>query len=765
MRHCSSVTLLHTPTCVAPSLSCARALQVEKEAEKEAKKSAVDEVLYCLCRKPYNPSRLYVCCDLCEEWFHAKCVGIGNKAIKAIEEFVCPACEATSGQRTTWKERRTPKQPKQPSAPTNTNTRASAGAGTSSDHTAMGGEACSTGSKKKSKRARNDDKHAYPIVKLRLCYPRVKLRLRLLPPVDDVVKSLVMTPPADLAAVKTLAETATVNDRVDDGGAAPQVGNAAPSRFRSGLRGTSPPNTSPPPSLPASPPGTPAFAGGTDSNPALPDAAAPSAVQPFALDSSCAPTNPSATASDDAALVTSNASPDDGGSTLAASAAAWLQAGSAVEVAIAVVGMQGSWYPASVMEAFDDDALISISGLRSASQPDAALQERYPVTQLRPAAPRSPAVFMEQLTQGSLVEFWYQQGWWHALVKERPALTNASLTTGGEWVLQSVQYGNCHRVSDPLLRPCWSWSYRTGGWATISELTLPALPPVRAPAAAAAPVPVKPVVKQAEATPAPAATALEPEPAPASTFAPAAAATSLAPALAKRPAKRKLNDVSVREREESQRREAKGLLLENFAVGKLVEVRGQEDGFFGSWYAARVLEVREARSAVKLRLCYLAFQEEDGSCCEDWIELQHVRPIPPDHEPGFIEGLKKGGPLEVNVEEGWWEVELCGAVGPDLFLVAAKRYQANAFVLALCTAARIPAALLLASHNHAHAHDTCDVIAARADRLLQLTDRRLARIFPFSAGRAQRAAFPTAACVEVGGAKAHLGGARAQRQS
>ena len=76
-----------------------------------------------------------------------------------------------------------------------------------------------------------------------------------------------------------------------------------------------------------------------------------------------------------------------------------------------------------------------------------------------------------------------------------------------------------------------------------------------------------------------------------------------------------------------------------------------------------------------------------------------------------------------------------------------------------------PCALQRVIPAHAHAHDTCDVSAARADRLLQLTDRRLARIFPFSAGRAQRAAFPTAACVEVGGAKAHLGGARAQRQS
>jgi len=292
------------------------------------------------------------------------------------------------------------------------------------------------------------------------------------------------------------------------------------------------------------------------------------------------------------------------------------------------------------------------------------------VTQLRPAAPRSPAVFMEQLTQGSLVELWYQRGWWHALVKERPASTSASSTgTAGEWVLQSVQYGNCHRLSDPLLRPCWSWSCCAGRWTAISELTLPL------PTLAPTPAPAQPV----KVTAAPTA-ALSPEATPESIAASttADAAASHAPIVpSKRLAKRKLNDVSgkEREREEAQRQEAKDILSENFAVGKLVEVRGQEDGFFGSWYAARVLEVREARSSVKLRLCYLAFQEEDGSCCEDWIESQHVRPIPPEHEADFINGLKKGGPLEVNVEEGWWEVELCSADGPDHFLVVAKRYQ------------------------------------------------------------------------------------------
>ena len=70
-------------------------------------------------------------------------------------------------------------------------------------------------------------------------------------------------------------------------------------------------------------------------------------------------------------------------------------------------------------------------------------------------------------------------------------------------------------------------------------------------------------------------------------------------------------------------------MLQHFAVSNVVEVRGTEDGFLGSWYAARVLEAREARSNVKLRLCYEAFQEDDGSKWEDWIEARRSPMRPP----------------------------------------------------------------------------------------------------------------------------------------
>ncbi|EOD07349.1 hypothetical protein EMIHUDRAFT_448575 [Emiliania huxleyi CCMP1516] len=92
------------------------------------------------------------------------------------------------------------------------------------------------------------------------------------------------------------------------------------------------------------------------------------------------------------------------------------------------------------------------------------------------------------------------------------------------------------------------------------------------------------------------------------------------------------------------------------AVGEVgvweLELCGYEDGFFGSWYTARVLETREARGAGKLRVRYDAFREDDGSTWEDWVELEHVRPLPPRHKPQFVTELDASAPLELLFKEG-----------------------------------------------------------------------------------------------------------------
>jgi GNAT superfamily N-acetyltransferase len=113
---------------------------------------------------------------------------------------------------------------------------------------------------------------------------------------------------------------------------------------------------------------------------------------------------------------------------------------------------------------------------------------------------------------------------------------------------------------------------------------------------------------------------------------------------------------------------------QSIVPGEHVEVRGMEEGFLDSWYQCLVLEVREARSTIRLRLRYLEFQEEDGSFWEDWFDQQNVRPMPPDHDPSFILELKKGQPLEMDLDGGWWEVEMSRRDGP-MYVVTSKRYK------------------------------------------------------------------------------------------
>lgn len=48
--------------------------------------------VYCICRKKYDPTKFYVGCDVCNEWFHGNCVGITEAMSKDMTEFICDAC-------------------------------------------------------------------------------------------------------------------------------------------------------------------------------------------------------------------------------------------------------------------------------------------------------------------------------------------------------------------------------------------------------------------------------------------------------------------------------------------------------------------------------------------------------------------------------------------------------------------------------------------------------------------------------------------------
>ena len=59
--------------------------------------------LWCVCQQPHN-NRFMICCDICLDWFHGKCVGITKGQGKVMEEagqdWKCPQCLAGLAENT-----------------------------------------------------------------------------------------------------------------------------------------------------------------------------------------------------------------------------------------------------------------------------------------------------------------------------------------------------------------------------------------------------------------------------------------------------------------------------------------------------------------------------------------------------------------------------------------------------------------------------------------------------------------------------------------
>ncbi|KAL3268250.1 hypothetical protein HHI36_007374 [Cryptolaemus montrouzieri] len=62
----------------------------------ECKQASDTRKLYCLCQQPYDNSQFYICCDSCQDWFHGRCVGILQSEADNIDEYICPRCQTNS---------------------------------------------------------------------------------------------------------------------------------------------------------------------------------------------------------------------------------------------------------------------------------------------------------------------------------------------------------------------------------------------------------------------------------------------------------------------------------------------------------------------------------------------------------------------------------------------------------------------------------------------------------------------------------------------
>lgn len=59
----------------------------------KAKEEPAQE-LYCICRTPYDDSKFYIGCDICQDWYHGSCVGVSEDDAENIEFYACPNCKS-----------------------------------------------------------------------------------------------------------------------------------------------------------------------------------------------------------------------------------------------------------------------------------------------------------------------------------------------------------------------------------------------------------------------------------------------------------------------------------------------------------------------------------------------------------------------------------------------------------------------------------------------------------------------------------------------
>ncbi|KAG2638291.1 PHD finger protein ALFIN-LIKE 9-like [Panicum virgatum] len=55
------------------------------------------ETLCGACGESYGPDEFWICCDICEKWFHGKCVKITAAKAEHIKHYKCPACTGGGG--------------------------------------------------------------------------------------------------------------------------------------------------------------------------------------------------------------------------------------------------------------------------------------------------------------------------------------------------------------------------------------------------------------------------------------------------------------------------------------------------------------------------------------------------------------------------------------------------------------------------------------------------------------------------------------------
>eukprot|EP00268_Persea_americana_P026550 TRINITY_DN259_c0_g1_i11.p1 TRINITY_DN259_c0_g1~~TRINITY_DN259_c0_g1_i11.p1 ORF type:complete len:158 (+),score=30.95 TRINITY_DN259_c0_g1_i11:1744-2217(+) len=64
----------------------------EEEGFEEEDEEEHGETLCGACGENYASDEFWICCDICEKWFHGKCVKITPARAEHIKQYKCPSC-------------------------------------------------------------------------------------------------------------------------------------------------------------------------------------------------------------------------------------------------------------------------------------------------------------------------------------------------------------------------------------------------------------------------------------------------------------------------------------------------------------------------------------------------------------------------------------------------------------------------------------------------------------------------------------------------
>lgn len=64
----------------------------EDEEGLEEEEDEHGDALCGACGENYGQDEFWICCDICEKWFHGKCVKITPARAEHIKQYKCPAC-------------------------------------------------------------------------------------------------------------------------------------------------------------------------------------------------------------------------------------------------------------------------------------------------------------------------------------------------------------------------------------------------------------------------------------------------------------------------------------------------------------------------------------------------------------------------------------------------------------------------------------------------------------------------------------------------